>query len=86
MTNQNNLVYSQNGSQSGDYNKSDKLKTVLHTVHFLAVAPRQVESMMPPPAPVLANPAPSSNAQPGGTVTRQSAMNPQGLTQRNCKV
>lgn len=46
-----------------------------------AVAPRAVESMMPPPpapAPVVAQPAPSVVAPPGGTVTRQSAMNPQG--------
>ncbi|EFX70810.1 hypothetical protein DAPPUDRAFT_327800 [Daphnia pulex] len=43
-----------------------------------AVAPRPVESMMPPPAPVAAQPAPSVVAPPGGTVTRQSAMNPQG--------
>lgn len=37
--------------------------------------------MMPPPpapAPVVAQPAPSVVAPPGGTVTRQSAMNPQG--------
>jgi hypothetical protein len=45
----------------------------------VAVAPRPVESMMPPPAPVAAQPAPSVVAPPGGTVTRQSAMNPQGL-------
>lgn len=46
-----------------------------------AVAHRAVESMMPPPpapAPVVAQPAPSVVAPPGGTVTRQSAMNPQG--------
>ena len=35
--------------------------------------------MPPPPAPVVAQPAPSVVAPPGGTVTRQSAMNPQGL-------
>lgn len=32
----------------------------------------------PAPAPVVAQPAPSVVAPPGGTVTRQSAMNPQG--------
>lgn len=49
-------------------------------MYWKAVAPRAVENMMPPPpAPVVAQPAPSSVAQPGGTVTRQSAMNPQGF-------
>lgn len=44
-----------------------------------AVAPRAVENLMPPPpAPVVAQPAHSVVAPPGGTVTRQSAMNPQG--------
>lgn len=44
-----------------------------------AIAPRQVESLMPPPpAPVAAHPVPVVGAPPGGTVTRQSAMNPQG--------
>ena len=46
----------------------------------LAIAPRQVESLMPPPpAPVAAHPVPVVGAPPGGTVTRQSAMNPQGI-------
>lgn len=48
----------------------------------IAVAPRpveRVESMMPPPPAPVAQPAPSVVAPPGGTVTRQSAMNPQGL-------
>jgi len=42
-----------------------------------AIAPRPVENLMPPPAPVV---APSAGAPPGGTVTRQSVMNPQGST------
>ncbi len=38
--------------------------------------------MMPPPPAPVAQPAPSVVAPPGGTVTRQSAMNPQGLFNR----
>ena len=49
-----------------------------------AIAPRPAESLMPPPpAPaVVANQTPASAGAPppSGTVTRQSAMNPQGIS------
>jgi hypothetical protein len=53
---------------------------VLNIYSFSAAA-RPVENMMPPPpAPVaVVNPAPISTGGPGGTVTRQSSMNPQGV-------
>lgn len=42
----------------------------------LAISSRPLENLMPPPAQVT---APSAGNLPGGTVTRQSAMNPQGF-------